>query len=79
MNKKVSLGAALAMVFVSAAAVVAITMSASVKLYNSIISDLPNRQQLYSSVSEIDGIIRGEFYGNIDQDLLDSEIFRGYV
>lgn len=79
MNKKVSLGAALAMVFIFAAATVAITMSVSVKLYNSIISDLPNRQQLYSSVSEIDKIIRGEFYGNIDQDLLDSEIFRGYV
>lgn len=79
MNKKVSFGAALAMVFVTAAVVIAITMSVSVKLYNSIISDLPDRQQLYSSVSEIDGIIRGEYYGNINQDLLDSEIFRGYV
>lgn len=79
MNKRVSLGAALAMVLVAAAAAVAITMSASVKLYNSIISDLPARQQLYSSVSEIDGIIRGEYYGNIERDALDNEIFKGYI
>jgi carboxyl-terminal processing protease len=79
MNKKVSLGAALAMAFIAAAAAVAITMSASVKMYNSIISDLPGKQQLYSSVSEIDDIVRREYYGNIDNDLLDSEIFNGYV
>lgn len=79
MNKKVSLGAALAMVFIAAAVAVAITMSASVKMYNSIISDLPGKQQLYSSVSEIDDIVRREYYGSIDNDLLDSEIFNGYV
>ena len=79
MNKKVSLGAALAMALIAAAAAVAIAMSYSVKMYNSIISDLPDREKLYSSVSEIDGIIRDSYYGAVDSDLLNNNIFKGYV
>lgn len=79
MNKRVSLGAALAMALVAAAAAVAITASLCVKMYNSIISDLPDRQQMYSSVAEIDNLIRGQYYGNIDSDRLDDALFRGYV
>ena len=79
MSKKVSLGAALAMVFIAAAAAAAVAMSLSVKMYNSIISDLPDREKLYSSVSEIDKIIRDSYYGAVDSDLLNSHLYEGYV
>ncbi len=67
------------MALVAAAAAVAITASVCVKMYNAIISDLPDRQQMYSSVAEIDSLMRGQYYGSIDQDVLDSELFKGYV
>lgn len=53
MNKKISLGLALALIFTSIAATVAITMSVTMRTYNSIIKDLPSRSKLYSAVAEI--------------------------
>ena len=79
MSKKVSLGAALAMVIAAVTAAVAITMSVSQKVYNNIITDLPDRQKLYTAVAEIDELLRKEYYGNIEQEKQNSEIIEGYV
>lgn len=79
MNKKISLGLALALVFVSIAATVAITMSLTMRTYNSIIKDLPSRSKLYSSVSELDDIVRNNYYGEINDSLLNAELSGGYA
>ena len=61
MNKKISLGLTLALIFVSIAATVAVTMAVAMRMYNSIIKDLPSRSKLYSSVSELDDIVRNNY------------------
>ncbi len=79
MNKKISLGLALALIFVSVAATVAITMSLTMRTYNSIIKDLPSRSKLYSAVSELDDIVRNNYYGEINDSLLNAELSGGYA
>lgn len=79
MNKKISLGLSLAVLFISIAITVAITMSVSMRTYNDLIKDLPNRAQLYSSVSEIDEIVRSNYFGTVNENLLNSEIADGYA
>ncbi len=79
MNKKISLGLALAMIFVSVAATVAITMSLTMRTYNSIIKDLPSRSKLYSAVSELDDVVRNNYYGEINDSLLNAELSGGYA
>lgn len=79
MNRKISLGLALAILFIAIAITVAITMSVSMNTYNKLIKDLPNRAQMYSNVSEIDDIIRTNYYGIINEGLLNSEVLDGYA
>ena len=50
MNKKISLGLAIALIIVSVTATFAITMSVSQRIYNNLITDLPDRAQMYSAV-----------------------------
>ena len=77
MNKKISLGLALALVFISVAATVAITMSLTMRTYNAIIKDLPSRSKLYSAVSELDDIVRNNYYGEINDSLLNAALSGG--
>lgn len=79
MNRKISLGKALAIIFVAVAATVAITMSASMKIYNNLIKELPNRESMYSSLSKMDEVVRKEFFGDIDNSKLNSSIAKGYI
>lgn len=79
MNKKISLGLALALIFLSIAGTVAATMAVSMNMYNSLIKDLPNRSQMYSSLSELDDIVRANYYGEINENLLNSDLSDGYV
>lgn len=79
MNKKISLGLALALIFVSIAGTIAATMAVSMSMYNSLIKDLPNRSQTYASLSELDDIIRTNYYGEINENLLNSDMSDGYV
>lgn len=79
MNKKISLGLALALVFVSIAVTVSITMTVTMRSYNSIIKDLPSRSKLYSTVSELDDIVRNNYYGEINDSLLNADLSSGYA
>ena len=66
MNKKISLGLAIALIILSATATFAITMSVSQRMYNKLITDLPKRAQMYDAVEEVDKIVRSKYYGDID-------------
>lgn len=79
MNKKISLGLSLAITFLAMAVSVAVTMSISIKTYNGLIKDLPQRTQMYTSVSKLDDIIRTNYYGEINEALLNSDLSDGYV
>lgn len=79
MNKKISLGLALSLVFLSVALAVTITMTVSMKIYNKIIKDVASRSNLYSSVSEIDDLVRENYFGEINENLLTAMMSGGYV
>ena len=79
MNKKVSLGVTLSLIFLTAALAVAITMSVSLGGYNSIIKDVAERSGLYSSVSEIDDLVRENYFGELNETLLTAMMSDGYV
>lgn len=79
MNKKISLGLALSLVFIAAALSVTITMSVSMKIYNGIIKDVSARSNLYSSIAEIDDIVRENYFGDINENLLGTMMSDGYA
>lgn len=79
MSKKISLGTALAIALVAVAAAVAVTMAVSMKVYNSMISDLPNRVSMYSKISDLDEIVRKNYYGDVDSDSVDASMAAGYI
>lgn len=79
MNKKITLGEALAIALVAIAATVAITMSVSMKVYNNIIKQLPNRVSMFTNITEMNKIVRKEFFGNVDTSKLNADLARGYV
>lgn len=79
MNKRVSLGMTLSLIFISVAVAITVTMSVSMSIYNKIIKDVSARSNIYSSMSEIDDIVRENYYGKINENLLSTMVSDGYV
>lgn len=79
MNKKISLGLALSLIFISIALAVTVTMTVSMHTYNNLIKDVSGRAGMYSGLSEIDDIIRENYYGEINENLLGSMLSKGYA
>lgn len=79
MSKKIPFGVALALVLVSIAISVTVSVSVTMKKYNELIFDLPQRTQIYSKLSDMEELVRTNYYGNMDSDALDSHIAKGYI
>lgn len=79
MNKRISLGLAIALIFISITATFAITMTVSQNIYNGLISRLSNRFELYEGISAIDNYVRTNFYGDFDDDELLADSASGYM
>ncbi len=79
MNKKISLGLALSLIFLSVALAITITMTFSMNMYNGIIKDVADRSSLYSAVSEIDDLVRENYFGELNENFLNSMMSEGFV
>ncbi len=79
MSRKISLGTGLAILFMVMAATIAITMKVSMNVYNGLISDLTSRTSMYSSIAEVDELVREEFYGDINSESVNSSLSEGYI
>ena len=79
MNKKISLGLTIALIFLSITATFAITMTVSQNIYNGLVSRLSNRSELYDGYSAIDDYVRTNFYGDFDDDALFANTAQGYM
>lgn len=80
MNKKISLGLCISLIFVSITATFAITMVVSQKIYGGIMNDISQRFQSYQSVEEIGQIVSNYFYGSVsDLNKLNAALTEGYV
>lgn len=79
MSKKIPFGIALALVFAAIAVSVTVSVTVTLKKYNELILDLPQRTQIYSKLSDMEELVRANYYGEIDSDLLDANIAKGYI
>lgn len=79
MSKKISLGAAIGLIFISIALTVVITISASGSIYNSILQYLPEKVQTYSMLEEVGNIVKSNYYGKIEQGDLNIATAEGYI
>lgn len=79
MNKKISLGMAIAFMAIIAAITFCITMIYSQGSYNQKIKNVQEREQIYKKLSEIDKYVRENFKGEIDEQALLDSIAKGYI
>ena len=79
MNKKISLGLAISLIFLSVALAITITMTFSLNIYNEIIKDVADRSNLYSTVSEIDDLVRENYFGELNENFLNTMMSDGFV
>ena len=79
MNKKVSLGTAVTLMAIAAALAVAITMVYSIRTFNDKLYNIKEREATYEKLSQIDKIVRSQYFGEIDDKYLMDSIAEGYV
>lgn len=79
MNKKISLGLALSLIAIAAAVTFILTSFFLLQSFNEKIVDVNEKAKKYSSLQALDGFVRENYYGNIDEEELSSEILKGYV
>lgn len=67
MNKKVSLGVAIAACLVAAAIAFSAAFMISRSIFNSKLKDLSQKQDMFSQLSDIDSFVRQHYKGDIDE------------
>ncbi len=79
MNKKISLGAAIAYMAIVAAVVFCLTMFYSENRYNSMYNNIIEREREYALLSEIDQYARSHYAGEMEEEELRAGIASGYI
>ncbi|MEG1942353.1 MAG: PDZ domain-containing protein [Angelakisella sp.] len=79
MNKKISLGAAIAYMAIVAAIVFSLTSIYSRNAFNSMMKNIDEREATYDKLAEIDLAVRDNYYGELDNDVILSSTAAGYV
>ncbi|WP_077533198.1 S41 family peptidase [Massiliimalia massiliensis] len=79
MNKKISLGAAIAFMAVVASITFVVTMLFSQGVFNKMISNVSQREDMYKKVQEIDKLVRNNYLFEIDEDELKNGLASGII
>jgi carboxyl-terminal processing protease len=79
MNKKISVGIAIAYAAMVAAIAVIITYNYTLGKFNDMLSGISEKEQNYTRISELDSYVRGNYVGVADEKTLLDNILRGYV
>jgi carboxyl-terminal processing protease len=79
MSRKISLGLALFLIVTAVTASFAVTMTFSQRIYNRLITALPERTAMYAEVAELDELVRAEYYGTVDQRTVNATMADGYI
>lgn len=79
MNKKISLGVAVSLVAIGCAITFVLTWTVALNMYNSKISGVQEREEIYTKIKEIDSVVRSNYIGTIDDEALLQSILGGYV
>ena len=68
MSKKISLGVAATIAIIAMAVTFSLTMVVSMKMFNTTVSSVKNKERQYNKLSEIDRFVRAGEYFTIDED-----------
>lgn len=79
MNRRISLGAAIAFMLIVAAATFSATMILAQNSFNKKSADLEQRREMYLKFSELDRVVRGNYGGTINETTLMDSVARGYI
>lgn len=79
MNRKISLGAAVAFVLIAAAVAVCVTMFLSRDTFNRKISNVEQQEQMYQKIQKIDEVVSDNSLYNVDSETLLNAIGQGVV
>lgn len=78
MNKKISLGVAVAACLVVAAIAFSAAFMISRSIFNSKLKDLSEKQDMFSRLSDIDSFVRENYKGSIEEERLHSAMKKAY-
>ena len=79
MSKKISLGVAATIAIIALAVTFSLTMVVSMKMFNTTVSSVKNKERQYNKLSEIDRFVRAGEYFTIDEDTLNDRLAAGYM
>lgn len=79
MSKKISLGVAATVAIIAMAVTFSLTMVVSMKMFNTTVSSVKNKERQYNKLSEIDRFVRAGEYFTIDEDTLNDRLAAGYM
>lgn len=79
MNKRISLGLAISLVAIGCAITFILTWTVSLNHYNTKIASTEKYDGVYKKLKEMDATVRGNYIGEIDNDVLEGAIINGYV
>lgn len=79
MNKKIPLGIAIGLMALAAAATFIITYNFSLDTFNAKVRSVSEKESVYARLSEMDKYVRSNFWGDINEDMLQNNIMTGYV
>ncbi len=79
MSKKISLGVAATIAIIAMAVTFSLTRVVSMKMFNTTVSSVKNKERQYNKLSEIDRFVRAGEYFTIDEDTLNDRLAAGYM
>ena len=79
MSKKISLGVAATIAIIAMAVTFSLTLVVSMKMFNTTVSSVKNKERQYNKLSEIDRFVRAGEYFTIDEDTLNDRLAAGYM
>jgi len=79
MNRKLSVGVSVALIFMAITITFSVTMIFSMRLFDEKVLNVKERAAMYTKLSEIDNIVRSSLYFDIDEQRLYDAISKGYI
>ncbi|MCL1831850.1 MAG: S41 family peptidase [Oscillospiraceae bacterium] len=79
MNKKISIGVCISLIFIACTVTFVVTWTVSLNMYNGLLPGALGRDTISAKLQEIDTFIRNNFYGEISDEDVEIGIFSGYI
>lgn len=79
MHKKISVGLTVTIAIIVLVITAIITTIVTMTAYSTIVSNIPEREKMYNSISQIDTLVRSNYYGKLDENAVNNSIADGYL